>query len=524
MNLPSAPAVQPGDRLDRYELLCPVAQGGMAMVWVARLSGKHGFEKLFAIKMIRPDHALDASFEEMFLNEARIAARIQHPNVASIVELGEWHDILYMVMEWVDGDSVSRIVRSAASEGTPVPVGVACRIVADVLGGLHAAHELRGADGVGMGVVHRDVSPQNILVSTAGNTKLIDFGIAKARDRLGNETTTGVVKGKFAYMSPEQASGKPIDRTTDIWAAGAVLYYLLSGQHPFGGDNPLAMLHELLSDTPPPALPAHVPPDVLQIIRRALERERVNRYPTAEQMQRDIETAMARSGVLTSAADVAVFVNRLTADRVAARKNAIDLAVSSMSARRHLNEVLTTAFPSVGSAESPAVVETRTSVRPMEVAVEVKTDVTLATLAGPGPGSSRRRRSTSRSAVLGMMAGIATLALCAGVAPMLRPRTDPTSSLGAAPLPPAAAVGGPSASPDALPFSAERPGVEVAPPATASISPPPPAKPPGRGSPPASSRAPLPVAVGRAPAGPPPRATATRTPSPKPERNGELGF
>jgi serine/threonine-protein kinase len=526
MSLPGAPAVQPGDRLDRYELLCPVAQGGMAVVWVGRLSGKHGVEKLFAIKMIRGDLAQDRSFEQMFLNEARIAARIQHPNVASIVELGEWHDVLYMVMEWVDGDSVSKLARIAETAGKPFPVGVACRIVADALGGLHAAHELRGDDGLHMGVVHRDVSPQNILVTTAGNTKLIDFGIAKARDRLGNETTTGTVKGKFSYMSPEQASGRPLDRTTDIFAAGAVLYHVLAGHPPFVGDNPLALLSALVSDAPPAPLPAHVPREVAQVIYRALERQRVARYPTAEEMQRDLEMAMARSGAFTTAADVAVFVAGLTSDRVAARKNAIDLAVSSLSARRQLNEVLSTAFPSVGRGE---ITDARTSVRPMELGVATKTEMmTIGTLVTPPPGGARARRVSPRLgvALLSALVAIITLSLSLGVRlPLIhRPNQEAPIFLAPTTVPPAAAIGTTPTSRDTPPQDPAVVEGAVAASASAAPTATPAARPLAKGTAGTSPFKAPPQAVGRSSAAPPPRPPATKMPSAKPERNGELGF
>src|SRR5882757_8864917 len=149
-----------GDKLDRYELLCPIASGGMASVWLARLRGKRGFEKLFAIKTIKSELIADPRFQQMFLDEARLASAIQHPNVAQIMDLGEQDDTLYTVMEWVDGESLATIHRLALKRATPLPLGVALRVMADVCSGLHAAHELRDADDVLLGVVHRDVSPE----------------------------------------------------------------------------------------------------------------------------------------------------------------------------------------------------------------------------------------------------------------------------------------------------------------------------------------------------------------------------
>src|SRR5271165_1080543 len=156
-----------GYRLDRYELLCPIASGGMATVWLAQLRGKRGFEKLFAIKTIKTDLTDDPRFQEMFLDEARIASGIQHPNVAQILDLGEQEQVLYIVMEWVDGESLAKIRKLTSKRKSVLPIGVALRVLADACSGLHAAHELRDDDGEHLGIVHRDVSPQNILISTS---------------------------------------------------------------------------------------------------------------------------------------------------------------------------------------------------------------------------------------------------------------------------------------------------------------------------------------------------------------------
>jgi eukaryotic-like serine/threonine-protein kinase len=186
----NASPLAPGYKLDRYELLCPIAEGGMASVWVARQRGKHGFEKLVAIKTILPKFASDVRFQEMFLDEARIASRIEHANVAQIFDLGEENEILYLAMEYVEGDALSKLNRACQRKGMKIPTGVLLRVLSDTCAGLHEAHEMKDPSGRALEIVHRDVSPHNILVSTKGTAKLIDFGIATARSRAGAETSS----------------------------------------------------------------------------------------------------------------------------------------------------------------------------------------------------------------------------------------------------------------------------------------------------------------------------------------------
>ncbi len=337
---PKPSPLAPGYRLDRYELLCPIATGGMASVWVARQRGKHGFEKLVAIKTILPEYANDARFQRMFLDEAHIASRIEHVNVAQIRDVGDEHDVLYLVMEWVDGDSLAKLFRVAEKREEPVPCGVVLRILADACAGLHAAHELRDKDGALLGVVHRDVSPQNILVSATGIAKVIDFGIAKARDRIAGDTSTGALKGKVQYMAPEQALGQSIDRRADVWAIGAIAYHLLAGTPPYDADNQLATLHLLTQAKAPKPLPPRVPLAVRTVVAKALAHGVGARYATASELQRALEAAMNEAGCPTSASDVADYVSRLSADRAEARKKAIDLALEASAERARMERLL----------------------------------------------------------------------------------------------------------------------------------------------------------------------------------------
>jgi len=193
----------PGCRLDRYDLLFQVAEGGMGSLWLARQHGKHGFDRIVAIKTILPKLASDPGFQQMFLDEARVVSRIEHPNVAQVLDLGEERGVLFLVMEWIDGESLVKLGRAVAREtNATIPFGILGRIMVDACAGLHAAHELTDDEGLPLGVVHRDVSPHNLLVGFRGTTKVIDFGIAKARNRVAQDTSVGSLKGKLAYMAP----------------------------------------------------------------------------------------------------------------------------------------------------------------------------------------------------------------------------------------------------------------------------------------------------------------------------------
>ncbi|WP_394850362.1 serine/threonine protein kinase [Pendulispora brunnea] len=326
--------LEPGHHLDRYELLCPIARGGMAWVWLACLHGKAGFEKLVAVKTILPQYATDRRFQRMFLDEARIAAGITHANVARILDLGESRGVLYLVMEWVDGDSLAKLQRAVRSRDESMPIDVVLRIMADVSAGLHAAHELRGPSGAPLGVVHRDVSPQNILVSVNGITKVIDFGIVTVRDRALDDFHAGLLKGKFPFMSPEQAVGKPVDRRSDVWAMGAVTYYLLTGNAPYGDDNEFATLRKLRSGAPPPSLPPMYPSELDALCKKAMARDPEERMATAAEFQFSVETLMVRMGCHRVSSDLAAFVGHHLGDRRDARYKAIAHAVRVAADRR----------------------------------------------------------------------------------------------------------------------------------------------------------------------------------------------
>jgi serine/threonine protein kinase len=320
-------ALRPGLLLGRYECLMPIARGGMASVWAGRLRGARGFERLVAIKTILPSLAEDPSFVQMFLEEGRIAARIQHPNVVPVLDLGEQDDLLYLVLDWVEGEPLSMLLREALSRRLPIPEGIAGRIVVDVCAGLHAVHEQRDDEGRLLGLVHRDISPQNVLIASDGQVRLVDFGVAKATLRSISETAPGVLKGKAGYVAPEQALGRPVDRRADLFAVGILLFQMVTGRHPFRGENEVATLANLLSrGVPAPGAVAGRPPSALDVvILRALSRPPEERFPDAIEMARAVEVALR--GELASPAQVATFLGAVVGERIAARRHALRKAI-----------------------------------------------------------------------------------------------------------------------------------------------------------------------------------------------------
>ena len=292
--------LRPGTRLGRYELLVPIARGGMARVWAARLNGQRGFQKLVAIKVILPHLADEPEFERMFLDEARIASGVHHPNVCEIYELGEEKRTLYLVMEWVSGDSFARVLR-ASGKTEAIDPRVAARVVADACAGVHAAHELTDDDGRALGVVHRDLSPHNVLITADGTAKVCDFGVAKALGQLHEATSAGQLKGKIAYMAPEQVTGGSVDRRSDVFSLGCVLYEATTGQRPFRGDGDHQVMHAVLKGefAPPTSLQRGYPPELERIVLRALSPQAILRFPTAERMRFALEEYVARGQLVT---------------------------------------------------------------------------------------------------------------------------------------------------------------------------------------------------------------------------------
>jgi eukaryotic-like serine/threonine-protein kinase len=317
----------PPRRLGNYEILQLIGSGGMAEVFLARHVGPMGFEKIVVLKCIHSHLAGEQQFVTMFLDEARLAARINDPRVVQIYELGKADDTLFMAMEYLEGESLSTIVKHAIRQKRPLAVGHVARIVADAAAGLHAAHELKDKSGRPLEVVHRDVSHGNIVVLYSGAVKVLDFGVAKARSSL-SQTTAGERKGKFGYMSPEQVLGEPIDRRSDVFSLGVVLWEALTRKSLFLADTDNHAMRAILEGVvpPPSGFRGDVPPELDAIVLRALHKDRRHRYQSAADMAAALEGFLRSYG--TNAHDLAAFMKETFADRIEQRTRLLRVATA----------------------------------------------------------------------------------------------------------------------------------------------------------------------------------------------------
>ena len=313
-----------GERLDRFELVAEIAAGGMATVYLARLRGVAGFKRFVAIKRLHPHLAAEPEFIEMFLDEARLAARLHHPNVVPILEIGQSADQFYLVMEYIEGDTAGRLVARAASFGQRVPPPIVARIMLDSLTGLHVAHELRDDDRQLFNLVHRDVSPQNILVGVDGISRLTDFGVARATARL-TTTRAGQVKGKLAYLSPEQVRGGAVDRRADIFAAGIVMWELMTSERLFKGEADADTLFRIVAAEVPSmrAIQPLVHPAVEAVCLHALAREPAERFQTAQDFAEALEHAARSTGQLASVRESSEYVNQLIGQDISEQREIV---------------------------------------------------------------------------------------------------------------------------------------------------------------------------------------------------------
>ena len=283
-----------------YRVIARLGRGGMADVFLAVRGGLVGFNKLAVVKTLRPDLMQDEHadrYRRLLLDEARIAARLSHPHIVPTFEVGEQDGQPFLAMEYLDGQPVSQVLMRAQRRGFEIPLGLSLRVVADTLAALDYAHNLPDFDGAPLDVVHRDVSPQNIFWTYAGEVKLVDFGVAKFAF-CTDQTETGMIKGKLGYMAPEQARGEAIDGRADVFSAGVVLWELVTGRRLMGQKSQVAQLHTLLFDLLPPlhAVKPDVDPAIARICDRALERDPARRYPSADAMRAEIERVLGERG------------------------------------------------------------------------------------------------------------------------------------------------------------------------------------------------------------------------------------
>jgi serine/threonine-protein kinase len=315
-------------RFGKYDLVALLATGGMAEIWLARISGVAGFEKLVVVKRLLDPLAQDPEYVEMFLDEARINARLSHSNVVQVLELGQVEGKYFLSMEYVAGLSLAAMGRKATQRLGEVPLAVACGAVAQACAGLHYAHEKTLPDGVPLGIIHRDVTPQNLILSFEGLVKVVDFGIAKSEVKL-SKTRTGLVKGKSSYLSPEQCLGLPIDRRADVFGLGIVLWELATSRRLFKRANAYQTFDAITkADVPPPSeCNPKIDRSVEAVILKALARKPDDRFSTGAEMQEALEHAMHKAGLRGARTDLQKFVEFTFADEQAEQKQLVTRAL-----------------------------------------------------------------------------------------------------------------------------------------------------------------------------------------------------
>ncbi len=399
-------------RVGRYELLLPIGTGGMATVHLARTQVVGDLYREVALKLMHAHfRAEDGEWSTHLLEEAKLAARIRHPNVVSVLEVGEGSLGVYLVMEYVEGDTLSGLVRAARTRGEPLPLAVAGRILADALSGLHAAHELTDDHGEHLGLVHRDFSPQNILVGSDGVSRLTDFGIAKAAGRVG-VTSSGIIKGKVGYMAPEQALGKRVDRRCDVWAAGVVAWELLSGRRLYKQEDQVSTLLKIVQEPPPPlsSVREDVPPALEEVVSAALTMDAEKRIPSALELRRLLIEAWRSEGGLADVGDVGEAVRDLARAKLEKRRLQVSQVIRLREKMERVSRsAIETAAADAGTPSYPRVEEPSADVpsltSPSEIAALHSIPPSLA------PAKPRRNRLVGLALFSGVVIVLAASAL-----------------------------------------------------------------------------------------------------------------
>jgi len=326
---------QTGDKIGRYTLLAKLAIGGMAEIWLARQTGLRGFEKLVVIKKISDAFTDEPEFVEMFLDEARIAAQLHHPHIVQLYDLGEQEGAYYIAMEYLPGEHLAAVARAGSRVKRPLPLAYAVRLIANAADGLGHAHTQAGLDGKPLNIVHRDVSPQNLIVTYDGSLKLVDFGIAKAANRV-SRTSSGRFKGKAAYMSPEQARGIALDARSDLFSLGIVLFEAVTSSRLFHYEDPLAAFAVIAGTDPFPKARERnpqVPAALEALISKALERDPDQRFQSAKAFQSALEEWLRGQGDAPTTTDIAEYMRLLFDERIRLKARVLEAAVVDDTAR-----------------------------------------------------------------------------------------------------------------------------------------------------------------------------------------------
>ena len=422
-----------GKTFGRYEFLTLIDRGGMASVFVARSVGVAGFERLVAVKVLHPHMAHEEEFVSMFLDEARLAARIRHPNVVATLDVSDSEgEGFFMVMEYIEGDHLGTLLKQSAKQKKRLPPPVVSRVLLDALAGLGAAHRLTDEKGQPMALVHRDVSPHNVLVGTDGISRLTDFGIAKADVRL-TSTREGQFKGKVTYMAPEQAVDGTATQRSDLFSTGIVLWEALTGTRLFLGENHAATLYKILEDEiPPPSTiePALAPFD--PVVAKALTREPEGRYQTAEEFAEALEKAAGEAGGVAAPRTVAEMVTEYAGTKIEGEAKRVRESIDRLGKARL--SLAPRPQPRPSSADS-----TQTDVSSPVASPDATVADSALVVAQPPP------KRSSRAWIVGAMIG--ALLVVGGVAVALVVRSSPPAEQ------PAAAAATPKADPPPEPVA-----------------------------------------------------------------------
>lgn len=312
------------DIIGKYRLIGMMNTGGMAELFLALQAGLEGFTKVVALKQVLPHLATSQAFIDMFLDEARLAARLDHANIVRIYDFGEANGRYYLAMEYLPGEDVARVGSQARKTGQRIPVDIAAAIISGAAAGLHFAHELTGEDGSPLGLVHRDATPSNIIMTYYGAVKMVDFGVAKTEANV-HQTQAGQVKGKMSYLAPEQVVGESIDRRADVFCLGIVLWELLTGRKLFSRENAVAAVHAVINEepAPPSQLRPDVPPELDAIVLKALAKKREERFQTAGELEDALDSYFALRSGRPTAKHLASFLEGLFGKERADAKRSI---------------------------------------------------------------------------------------------------------------------------------------------------------------------------------------------------------